>query len=239
MEASKTASSVPPNFVASSDSVAEPDSKSIEDENGPYVELAIQKSPENVVARWLWQDTDKILSSELHVRVGGSFVWPPPSVMHTTLKKLIFIAGGVGINPLISMLSHLAENPNPRQSISFLYTLRDPGEGERKPERMLFLNRLAEILVKHRKMKGELNLYLSPGPGGKQGGDGTIEGLDLPFKRRRITVDDVDQVLGDDKRFSVVYICGVPGMTDEFVDKLTSPQGLGLDKHRVLFEKWW
>lgn len=47
----------------------------------PYLELAVQKSPENVVAQWLWQPADAILSSELHVRVGGSFVWPPPGVM--------------------------------------------------------------------------------------------------------------------------------------------------------------
>lgn len=156
-----------------------------------------------------------------------------------TLRKVVFIAGGVGINPLISILSHLAENPNPRLSISFFYSLRDPGDGERKPERILFLNRLNAILGKNGKMKGEIKLYLTPGPDGKQGDNGTIEGLDLTFKRRRITVDDIDQALGDDKRFSVVYVCGVPGMTDEFVGKLTSPNGLGLEKHRVLSEKWW
>lgn len=49
----------------------------------PYIELAVQKSPENVVAKWLWQPVDTILSSKLHVRVGGSFVWPPPGVMPT------------------------------------------------------------------------------------------------------------------------------------------------------------
>lgn len=54
----------------------------------PYLELAVQKSPENVVARWLWQPVDAILSSELYVRVGGSFVWPPPGVLPTVGSTL-------------------------------------------------------------------------------------------------------------------------------------------------------
>lgn len=48
----------------------------------PYLELAVQKSPDNVVAKWLWQPIPSILSSSaLQVRVGGSFVWPPPGVV--------------------------------------------------------------------------------------------------------------------------------------------------------------
>jgi hypothetical protein len=31
------------------------------------------------------------------VRVGGSFVWPPPGVDVNKIKRAIFIAGGVGI----------------------------------------------------------------------------------------------------------------------------------------------
>lgn len=46
----------------------------------PYLELAVQKSPDNPAAQYLWRPTEEILSSELRVRVGGSFVWPPPGV---------------------------------------------------------------------------------------------------------------------------------------------------------------
>lgn len=55
----------------------------------PFLELAVQRSPDNVVARWLWQPTDAILSAQLHVRVGGSFVWPPPGVMPTVGCRLV------------------------------------------------------------------------------------------------------------------------------------------------------
>lgn len=46
----------------------------------PYLELAVQKSPDNPPAQHLWRPAGEILHSELRVRVGGSFVWPPPGV---------------------------------------------------------------------------------------------------------------------------------------------------------------
>jgi len=66
-------------------------------EHTPYFELAIQKSPDNPSAAWLWQPVEEIQGKEINVRVGGSFVWPPPSVDVKRIKRAIFIAGGVGI----------------------------------------------------------------------------------------------------------------------------------------------
>lgn len=62
-----------------------------------YVELAIQKSPSNPAAAWLWRPEKEILGTQLSVRVGGSFVWPPPNVSLQDIEKVVFIAGGVGI----------------------------------------------------------------------------------------------------------------------------------------------
>lgn len=63
----------------------------------PYVELAVQDSPANPSAAWLWRPKEKIIGKELNIRVGGSFVWPPASVDVETVKNVVFIAGGVGI----------------------------------------------------------------------------------------------------------------------------------------------
>lgn len=141
----------------------------------------------------------------------------------------------------MSIASHLAERPDPRQTVDFLYSTRDPGEGRRDASKILFLDRLAGIFNGGGgALKGQLGLFLTPGGGsGTTGEEKTNEGLGVPFKRRRITVEDIAEAVGDDKRFAVVYVCGVPAMTDEFVEKLTSPQGLGLEPHRVLYEKWW
>jgi len=68
----------------------------LEKKNG-YLELAIQASPRNPPAAWLWQASSKILGSELVIRAGGSFCWPPPGIDIASIGKVVFIAGGVGI----------------------------------------------------------------------------------------------------------------------------------------------
>ncbi|KAF3770693.1 hypothetical protein M406DRAFT_336304 [Cryphonectria parasitica EP155] len=222
-----------------------------EEGGSPYLELAVQRSPENAVASWLWRPAVEIVSSEIWVRVGGSFVWPPPGVVPTTLRKLVFIAGGVGINPLMSIIAHLAEQPNSsRHRVEVLYSMRDPGEGSRDPRKLLFVSRLAKILGQagegDGQVQGRLTLFLTrrDGEGEDSGGridgdDVKLDGLDLTFEPRRITIEDIKMAIGADRRFCVVYVCGLPDMTDEYVEKLTSPAGMSLEPHRVLYEKWW
>ncbi|PSR80595.1 hypothetical protein BD289DRAFT_61896 [Coniella lustricola] len=247
----------------------------------PYLELAIRKAPENKVAVWLWQPIDKILDAEVSVRVGGRFVWPAPGLVPTTLRKIVLVAGGVGINPLISIASHIlststsSNGPASRLTVEILYSMRDPGEGNRVASKMLFVERLADMFgalaptfdhdandntnrdgvetkahvdsTMKPTLKGHLKVFITSGTteAKQEAGDGNdhgnsgIGGTALSFTPRRITIDDISQAIGPDKRFCAVYVCGVPTMTDEFVEKLTSPTGLGLERHRVLSEKWW
>ncbi|KAK8058380.1 ferredoxin reductase-like protein [Apiospora phragmitis] len=250
-----------------------------------YVELAVQKSPANPPAAWLWQENEKkkkkkendasgpagiaaditttkesIIGRELQVRVGGSFVWPPPGINVRSLRRVVFVAGGVGINPLIAMASSLVP-PLPFE-VKFLYSVKDPlqiiggsGSGssgekrtkKRDARRILFLDRLVEMFEGEGegKLKGELKLFLTGGDG-DQGEKETStidvgETTKIPFLRRRIGISDVEEAIGGtaEKRFSVVHVCGVPDMTDSFVDKLRNKDGLGMEPHRVLCEKWW
>lgn len=66
-------------------------------QNGGYLELAIQKSPRNPPAAWLWRPAADIIGSKLGVRIGGSFVWPPSIALVTKIRRLVLIAGGVGL----------------------------------------------------------------------------------------------------------------------------------------------
>jgi len=67
------------------------------DDYVPYLELAVQKSVDNPPAAWLWRPEAELAGKEVYVRVGGSFVWPPPGVDMAQIKRAVFIAGGVGI----------------------------------------------------------------------------------------------------------------------------------------------
>ncbi|KAI3318219.1 hypothetical protein HD806DRAFT_526534 [Xylariaceae sp. AK1471] len=245
---------------------------------GPYLELAVQKSPDNPPAAWLWRDPPtSILGEELRIRVGGGFVWPPPGINVRALRRVVFVAGGVGVNPLVAMLSSIASTtPNSAVAggggggnleVHFLYSLKDPGASgnHRDAKHMLFLDRIAAIF-REKRVKGSLQVFLTSGDGttttavedgveatAKAAGDGEVdqareratiahEGGDLPFHARRCTVDDVAAAVGTaaERRFAVVYVCGVPTMTDEFVAKLTDREkGVGMEPHRVLCEKWW
>ncbi|KAK8158369.1 hypothetical protein BC567DRAFT_212135 [Phyllosticta citribraziliensis] len=58
----------------------------------PLIELAIQRSA-NPPAQGIWR-ARKADRTQLAVRVGGSFVWPPPV---PAPSNVLFVAGGVGI----------------------------------------------------------------------------------------------------------------------------------------------
>ncbi|KAI1098538.1 hypothetical protein F4804DRAFT_338113 [Jackrogersella minutella] len=212
-----------------------------------YVELAVQKSPDPPAA-WLWRDPDAIVYAELRVRACGSFVWPPLGVDVHALRRLVFVAGGVGVNPLASMLGTLAEEEGDWPfEVRFLYSLKNDRVqgGDTQVGRLLFVRMIAEVFAAGR-VKGKLQLFLTGGEEEEEGEEGVLswegEGGEMPFRRRRITTDDVAAAIGDasERRSAVVYVCGVPTMTDEFVQKLVDPQqGLGMKPHRVLCERWW
>ncbi|KAI9737695.1 MAG: hypothetical protein M1818_005699 [Claussenomyces sp. TS43310] len=206
-----------------------------------YLELAVQESPKNPPAAWLWQPVTDIVGKELHVRVGGSFVWPhnPPSTHIREVKRYVFIAGGVGVNPLMSIISHLGQIQNLPYEIRFIYTVKDPRPTGKVSE-ILFLNRLAKLFGSG-KVKGELILYLTPASTMTSQQDGSIETEEgkVRYKNRRMTNADVLDVLGPVKERgrTVCYVCGIPTMTDELVE--FSQQAEGMDPHNVLFERWW
>ncbi|CAK7233087.1 hypothetical protein SBRCBS47491_008488 [Sporothrix bragantina] len=234
-----------------------------------YIELAIKKSPENPAAAWLWQDQQTILGQILQIRIGGSFVFPPPRAPASLVKnrsaRIVFVAGGVGINPLISMASYLGEVNRASSEagepggdgpeVVFLYSVQaeekppqidenTDGDEDNVVERIPFLQRLA-TLFSNQAIRGQLKVFLT----GNSGREDVLScnEEDVPCLRRRITTADVDDaVLGGSPSNSsrsldnvFVYVCGVPTMTDVFVEHLTGKEGPGLAAHQVLCEKWW
>lgn len=213
------------------------DPSSVEEEQNqfrPYLELAVQQSP-NKPAAWLWQPAPNILHSRIEVRVGGSFVWPPPTSAISTqeIQKAVLIAGGVGINPLISMISHMHHANTMPSSVEFIYATK-LADGQ-----VLFADRLLHI-ASNRPEQLKLKFFLTK-PGERDAEpfqDIRMAGLSVSPAHRRLSSDDVLEALGDAQRDKTVcYVCGPPQMTDELVELLREQDGMSAD--RVLCEKWW
>ncbi|GAD97839.1 hypothetical protein PVAR5_6521 [Paecilomyces variotii No. 5] len=216
----------------------------------PYVELAVQESPSNPAAAWLWRPKEEILGKELNVRVGGSFVWPPAGFNLKDIRNVVFIAGGVGINPLISMFSHLSNNDtasvSPGTEVHFLYSTRLPSvksasDSQEALDQILFLPHLREIIHSHapsRRLHISLDLFVTNLD--EYHNIRSSPPKDMKIHDRRITADDLKAAVtgssGDETGSGTVcYVCGPPPMTDGFVDRLTGMIG----RERVFCEKWW
>lgn len=206
----------------------------------PYLELAIQRSPDNPAAAWLWRPVSEILNQELVVRVGGSFVWPPSSVPFSLIKKVVFIAGGVGINPLMSMFSTIVENATPGLSTEFLYTVKHPTRPV-DVSQVQFLDRLISIFESF-KASGSLKLFFTGWMGTEwepQIMNPISPLVKMEFQGRRIEEADLKSSLGEiqEREGTVVYVCGVPSMTDWIVDFVGKQEGMTAS--RVFCERWW
>lgn len=198
----------------------------------------MQESPRNPPAAWLWHgDPDALVGETLQVRIGGSFTFPPRDGLSDGIDKVVFVAGGVGVNPIMSMLSHIASTPpfGPGLQFEIAYASRVSDEGIGK---ILFLERI-DALLESGKVPGSLALFLTAGKG-EISEDERRTWVDRGHvvHKRRVAQQDLRDLVGDPER-TVVYICGPPVMTDEAVGFLTSPEGLRMDTSRVMIEKWW
>lgn len=205
--------------------------------NAPTDVHQIQKSS-NPPAQWLSRPEDEIIGKQLVVRVGGSFTWPPPTLDPRRIDRLVLIAAGVGINPLISIFSHLIRSRSRPREIHFLYGTKT--DSEMDPQRILFLPRLTDLVGIESDPKVTLRLFLTG-----IGSEGPIEHGKLPNKTfaRRLSKDDLMKAIdgygaqGSDRSATVCYVCGPAKMTDETVAFLQKQSGM--DEERVLCEKWW
>ncbi|RPB16338.1 ferredoxin reductase-like protein [Morchella conica CCBAS932] len=200
----------------------------------PRLQLAIQAAPHNPPAAWLWQHEPLIEGKEVKVRAGGNFTFPPPeeSGVAGGIGHVVFVAAGVGVNPLLSMLRYIQESEKDLE-VSFLWSTKTP-----VPEAyMSVLSALDEPSFK---------LFIT----GAKDEAATVtdeavpaaaeeeEAVKWPHETRRMTVEDVKAVveLGPAEE-TVVYVCGPPPFTETFVEGVVARTGLG--RERVFMERWW
>jgi ferredoxin-NADP reductase len=206
------------------------------------IHLAIQKALDNPVTEYFWQTPlSKIVGTFLSVRVGGTFTWPPSG---EAPARAVFLAGGVGINPLMSMVRFISELPDlerPKQ-VEFLYGFKIPscGSGSEcngvrivRADEVLFLPELLSIKNKWDGTTSKMGLRMFA-----TGDFDTLTlGEDLQHASKgRMTEVDVITALGSKPGEAVAYVCGPSSMTDRLVQVI---KDAGVVENRVLCERWW
>ncbi|XP_053190902.1 oxidoreductase NAD-binding domain-containing protein 1 [Scomber japonicus] len=189
------------------------------------IELAVKNS-KHPPAHWI--HTACTVGSHVAMRVGGDFFFDPspsdPSV------DLLLVAGGVGINPLYSILLHMTDLLHLNQASGG----RDYNIGSthlcysaKNTQELLFKRSITQACQDFPD-KVSCDFHVT-----QQSTD--VDPHLQPFvKDGRITEAEL-RIHVDPKR-TLCYLCGPPPMIEAISKTLME---LGLSKDRIIFEKWW
>ncbi|XP_035537480.1 oxidoreductase NAD-binding domain-containing protein 1 isoform X2 [Morone saxatilis] len=189
------------------------------------VELAV-KYAKHPPAHWI--HTACTVGSRVAMRVGGDFFFDPspsdPSV------DLLLVAGGVGINPLYSILLHTTDLLHLNQASGG----RDYNIGSahlcysaKNTQELLFKSSIIEA-CREFPDKFTCDFHVT-----QQSAD--VDPHLLPFlKRGRITEEELRAHV--DPQRTLCFLCGPPPMIEAISKTLMD---FGLTKDRILYEKWW
>ncbi|KAM6900066.1 oxidoreductase NAD-binding domain-containing protein 1 [Xenentodon cancila] len=189
------------------------------------IELAVKYS-KHPPAHWI--HTVCTVGSRVAMRVGGDFFFDPspsdPSV------DLLLVAGGVGINPLYSILLHTADVLRlNRASGSRNYNVGSAHlcYSAKNAQELLFKRSIIDT-CREFSDKISCNFHVT-----QQNAE--VDPLLQPFVISGRIKEEELQAHVDPQR-TLCYLCGPPPMIEAISKSL---KDLGLPKDRILFEKWW
>ncbi|KAG5265133.1 hypothetical protein AALO_G00261770 [Alosa alosa] len=189
------------------------------------IELAV-KFTEHPPAHWI--HTKCALGAQVAVRVGGDFYFDPTP--DNSPLDLLLIAGGVGINPLYSMLLHAADlkRHSHTHTTDRTYT---PGHthllySAKNTQELLFKSSIIEVCKEFPEtFSGNFHVTQQTAE---------IEQELQPYVRYgRISEAQLEHCLSER---TFCYLCGPPPMIESVSNFLRSK---GLSEDRIRYEKWW
>ena len=130
-------------------------------------------------------------------------------------KGIVFLAGGIGIAPFMSMLSYASSIKSPTK-ITMFYSCRDQ-------EDVPFLDELRDLERQNHNIK--IVYVISDGPTNKLDGLSCVTG--------RLTPDVLDSSMKDHYTNRVFYICGPPSYMNAMTQALKLK---GVDNTNIIFE---
>ncbi|CAG8493323.1 4489_t:CDS:2 [Ambispora gerdemannii] len=196
------------------------------------LDLAVKYST-HPPAKWFHEEAT--LGSVVDIRVGGEFYYDAQKEKENGTRRLLFIAGGVGINPLMSMLASVIEakeisfqNEEPEnniEKIQLLYSARTLDE-------LLFFGRIEQLTKKN---CGSLSfdcfyfLTREDPPSSQSPRINEKFLIDL-------LIDDHDDKDKKDIKHLKSFLCGPTQMQKDVVGWLVN--GVGLSENQVALENW-
>ncbi|XP_053302723.1 oxidoreductase NAD-binding domain-containing protein 1 isoform X1 [Pleuronectes platessa] len=189
------------------------------------IELAV-KYTQHPPAHWVHTVCE--VGSQVAMRVGGDFFFDPaPS---DPPVDLLLVAGGVGINPLYSILLHAADLQHLNQSSGSVdYNIGSAHlcYSAKNTHELLFQSSITEV-CRDFPDKFSCDFHVT-----QQSPD--ADPRVQPFiNRGRITEEELRARV--DPQRTLCYLCGPPPMIEGISKTLMD---FGLSKDRILFEKWW
>lgn len=170
-----------------------------------YVELTIKREPEGLCSRFMHDNVS--VGDELQLQAPlGRFYFNG-----TTSERILLVAGGVGITPMMSALRYLTAHCWPGQ-IRLLF-------GVKTPEDIIFKEEIERLTLQFENVKTDILV--------SQPGDSQWEG-----RTGRITTEVIQELIPDVASFEA-HICGPPAMMDAVKSSLMD---LGVPKAGIKTE---
>lgn len=150
----------------------------------------------------------------------------------------MLVAGGVGVNPLVSMMGEIADRGEDVEVKVMYGSKLSTGT----LQEVLFLERMVQMF-RDGKVKGSLDLFLTDTAGSSVSVEQVpewAEGADVRLHEGRMTTQQVKSAISSDNNDeTIVYICGPPSMTDELAEAVSREEDGVIEARRVMTEKWW
>lgn len=169
------------------------------------------------------------------IRVGGDFFLHDGDFLHDgtapsrKMADVVLIAGGVGINPLLSMGLHLADLQRARPGCPQLPDRVVLLYGARTRQELIFRDVIASMKTELQSL--DVRYFVSREP--------VAAAEASQYREGRVTEADLEAALQQcaDRTKVVCYLCGPRSMmTDDFLSGL---RRRGVSDDRLFYEKWW
>lgn len=191
------------------------------------IELAVKRSTHPPAA---WVHAHAAVGTAVQIEIGGEFYYDPTGVEQSA--PAVFLIGGVGITPIISMVRQRMEAqanavsqssgaPTVVPSTTVLYSAKDADE-------LVFSSDLKAF-----RDRPNYDLYLSATAASK--GQHAEEWSPAEMNAGRVPLGLLRRLLERDLDTVHVFLCGPPTMVDELLPVLEQT----LPKERLHYEKWW